>query len=73
MPVKWIDDPYEALSHHAGLAGFMIIKCKDVMHMDDLENWLKSVLKQRDQEDTAWFLSRPSLRHARESQMKELA
>jgi len=41
--------------------------------MEDLENWLRGILKQKEHDETAWFLSRPSLRQAKEKQMAELA
>jgi hypothetical protein len=39
---------------------------KDVANMEDLENWLRGILRQREQDETAWFLNRPSLKRAKE-------
>lgn len=41
--------------------------------MEDLENWLRNLLKQKEQDDTAWFLNRPSIRLLKEREMGELA
>jgi|GEM_PF-3980142 len=41
--------------------------------MEDLENWLREILRSRERNDMDWFLNRPSLRHAREREMEELA
>jgi len=43
------------------------------MDMEDLENWLRGILKQKEADETAWFLSRPSLKLSKEKEMKELA
>lgn len=41
--------------------------------MEDLENWLRNLLKQKEQDDTTWFLNRPSIRLLKEREMRELA
>ena len=41
--------------------------------MEDLENWLRVILKARESDETAWFLGRPSLKQAKERHMAELA
>ncbi len=41
--------------------------------MNDLENWLRDVLKQKETDETAWFLGRPSLREAKKKEMTEIA
>ncbi len=45
----------------------------EAKNMSDLENWLKEILKQKESDETAWFLNRPSLRQAKEKEMTELA
>jgi hypothetical protein len=51
----------------------MISKIKDVVNMEDLENWLKELLRQKQRNETEWFLNRPSLQLSRERELKELA
>jgi hypothetical protein len=41
--------------------------------MEDLESWLKNVIKQKENDEISWFLQRPSLRQAREKELTELA
>lgn len=41
--------------------------------MEDLENWFRNLLKQRESDEAAWFLKRPSLRLLKEQRMTELA
>jgi hypothetical protein len=41
--------------------------------MEDLENWLRELLRQKEQDGTSWFLNRPSIKLAREAGMKDLA
>jgi hypothetical protein len=41
--------------------------------MTELEKWLANLIKQKSQDETDWFLNRPSLRQAREKELTDLA